>query len=141
MKIYWLYSIPTWLSGTLTVAAFVAFGFAGLYLTRGWVRRLDSNAHHAYNHIVGFYVAGVTVLYAVCAGLLAIGPGLFIPTCRERSTMRRPPLALFTATSVRTPNLRAPSWSKTCVRMHARLSTWGGRCNGAESFPITRALC
>ncbi|MGA8731548.1 MAG: hypothetical protein WB608_22505, partial [Terracidiphilus sp.] len=73
MKIYWLYSVPTWLSGTLTIAAFVAFGLAGLYLTRGWVRRLDSNENHAYNHIVGFYMAGVTVLYAVCAGLLAIG--------------------------------------------------------------------
>src|SRR5450755_2296987 len=73
MKTDWLYNVPTWLSGTLTVVAFVAFGLAGLYLTRGWVRRLDSNEHHAYNHIVGFYMAGVTVLYAVCAGLLAIG--------------------------------------------------------------------
>ena len=73
MKIYWLYSVPSWLSCTLTVAAFVAFGLAGLYLTRGWVRRLDSKEHHAYNHIVGFYMAGTTVLYAVCAGLLAIG--------------------------------------------------------------------
>jgi hypothetical protein len=73
MKLYWLYSVPTWLSGTLTVVAFVAFGLAGLYLTRGWVRRLDNTEHHAYNHIVGFYMAGVTVLYAVCAGLLAIG--------------------------------------------------------------------
>ena len=30
MKSYWLYSIPTWLSGTLTVVAFVAFGLASL---------------------------------------------------------------------------------------------------------------
>ena len=73
MKTDWLYSVPTWLSGTLTVVAFVAFGLAGLYLTRGWVRRLDNPEDHAYNHIVGFYMAGVTVLYAVCAGLLAIG--------------------------------------------------------------------
>ena len=73
MKLYWLYDLPTWLSCSLTVVAFVAFGLAGLYLTRAWVRRLDSNEHHAYNHIVGFYFAGVTVLYGVCAGLLAIG--------------------------------------------------------------------
>jgi membrane protein implicated in regulation of membrane protease activity len=73
MKIYWLYEIPEWLFGTLTVAVFVAFGLAGLYLTRRWVQRLDTPEHHAYNHIVGFYFAGVTVLYAVCAGLLAIG--------------------------------------------------------------------
>jgi hypothetical protein len=38
MRISWLYSIPTWVSGTLTVVAFVGFGLAGLYLTRGWVR-------------------------------------------------------------------------------------------------------
>ena len=73
MKIYWLYSLPTWFSGTLTVIAFVAFGLGGLYLSRRWVQRLDSREHHAYNHIVGFYLAGVTVLYAVFAGLLAIG--------------------------------------------------------------------
>jgi hypothetical protein len=59
MKMYWLYDLPTWLSGSLIVVAFVAFGLAGLYLTRGWVRRLDSKEHHAYNHIVGFYIAGV----------------------------------------------------------------------------------
>jgi Protein of unknown function (DUF4239) len=72
MKMYWLYDVPTWVSGALTVVAFVAFGLAGLYLSRRWVQRLD-NGHHAYNHIVGFYMAGVHVLYAVCAGLLAIG--------------------------------------------------------------------
>jgi hypothetical protein len=72
MKIYWLYNVPTWLSGTLTVVAFAAFGLAGLYLTRRWVQRLDSG-HHAYNHVVGFFMAGVHVLYGVFAGLLAIG--------------------------------------------------------------------
>ena len=51
---------------------FVTFGLAGLYLLRGWVQRIDTG-HHVYNHIVGFFLAGVTVLYAVTAGLLAIG--------------------------------------------------------------------
>jgi hypothetical protein len=72
MTLYWVYDLSTWLFGTLTVAVFVAFGLAGLYLTRGWVQRID-HGDHAYNHIVGFYMAGVTVLYAVCSGLLAIG--------------------------------------------------------------------
>jgi hypothetical protein len=72
MKMYWLYDLPTWIFGTLTVAVFVVFGLAGLYLTRGWVRRLY-NGDHAHNDIVGFYMAGVTVLYGVCVGLLAIG--------------------------------------------------------------------
>lgn len=70
---YWLYDLPTWLFGTLTVVVFVALGLAGLYATRAWVARLDDGHDHMYNHIVGFYLAAVTVLYAVCVGLLAIG--------------------------------------------------------------------
>src|SRR3974390_1977751 len=69
---YWVYDLPTWLFGALTVLVFVAFGLGGLYLLRGWMQRID-NGHHAYNHIVGFFLAGVTVLYGVTAGLLAIG--------------------------------------------------------------------
>jgi hypothetical protein len=69
---YWVYDLPTWLFGALTVMVFVTLGLAGLYLLRGWVQHID-NGHHAYNHIVGFFLAGVTVLYAVTAGLLAIG--------------------------------------------------------------------
>jgi hypothetical protein len=69
---YWLYDLPTWLFGTLTVVVFVALGLAGLYATRGWVARLH-HSEPAHNDLVGFYLAAVTVLYAVCAGLLAIG--------------------------------------------------------------------
>ncbi len=69
---YWLYDLPTWFFGTLTVAVFVAFGLAGLYATRAWVAGLHKG-EHAHNDLVGFYLAGVTVLYGVCVGLLAIG--------------------------------------------------------------------
>lgn len=72
MKMYWVYDLPSWLFGVLTLAVFVAFGLAGLYLTRGWMRRLHDH-EHTYNDIVGFYMAGVTVLYGVSVGLLAIG--------------------------------------------------------------------
>jgi hypothetical protein len=48
MKMYWLYDLPIWIFGTLTLAVFVVFGLAGLYLTRGWMRRLY-NRDHAYN--------------------------------------------------------------------------------------------
>jgi hypothetical protein len=71
MNMYWVYDIPNWLFGILTISTFVAFGLAGLYLTRRWVQRLHSD--HSYNDIVGFYMAGVTVLYGVSVGLLAIG--------------------------------------------------------------------
>lgn len=69
---YWVYGLPTWLFGALTMIVFVTFGLAGLYLLRRWVQRIDTG-DHVYNHIVGFFLAGVTVLYAVTAGLLAIG--------------------------------------------------------------------
>ena len=72
MNLYWLYDLPTWLFGSLTVGVFVALGLAGLYATRGWVARLH-NGENAHNDLVGFYLAGVTVLYAVVVGLLAIG--------------------------------------------------------------------
>jgi hypothetical protein len=72
MKMYWVYDLPNWLFGTLIVAVFVAIGLGGLYLLRGWVRRLH-HTEHTYNDIVGFYMAGVTVLYGVSVGLLAIG--------------------------------------------------------------------
>ncbi len=74
MTMYWMYDLPTWFFGCLTVGLFVVFGLAGLYLTRGWVRRIHHfHGEHSQNDIVGFYMAGVTVLYAVSVGLLAIG--------------------------------------------------------------------
>jgi Protein of unknown function (DUF4239) len=69
---YWVYDLPNWVFGSLTVALFVVIGLAGVYLTRDWVRRMH-HREHAYNDIVGFYMAGVTVLYAVSVGLLAVG--------------------------------------------------------------------
>jgi len=72
MTMYWVYVLPNWLFGILTVVLFLAMGVAGLYLTRGWMRRVH-HGEHGHNDIVGFYMAGVTVLYAVSIGLLAIG--------------------------------------------------------------------
>ena len=69
---YWIYDLPSWLFGILTLAVFVAVGLGGLYLTRRWVRHLHL-VEHSHNDIVGFYMAGVTVLYGVSVGLLAIG--------------------------------------------------------------------
>jgi hypothetical protein len=71
MNLYWVYGLPTWLFGALTVLAIAAVGLAGLYATRGWVRRLH-HIDHSHNDIVGFYLAAVTVLYGITVGLLAI---------------------------------------------------------------------
>ena len=51
---YWVYDLPTWLFGTLAVIVFVAFGLAGLYLLRGWVRRID-NGHARRRESAGAY--------------------------------------------------------------------------------------
>jgi Protein of unknown function (DUF4239) len=68
---YWVYSLPGWLFELLTVGFFVALGLAGIFFTRNWVRSI--HIQHSYNDIVGFYLAGITVLYGVSLGLLAIG--------------------------------------------------------------------
>jgi hypothetical protein len=68
---YWIYSLPNWLFELLTVGLFVAFSLAGLLPTRGWIRRMHVQRSH--NDIVGFYLAGITVLYGVSLGLLAFG--------------------------------------------------------------------
>jgi hypothetical protein len=53
MTMYWVYDLPNWLFGVSTVVVFVAIGLAGLYLTRGWVRRIHVR-DHSHNDIVGF---------------------------------------------------------------------------------------
>jgi len=68
---YWVYSLPNWLFGLLTVGLFVAFSLAGLFPSRAWIRGMHVQRPH--NDIVGFYLAGITVLYGVSLGLLAIG--------------------------------------------------------------------
>ena len=72
MTLSWINDLPLSISGFLIDFVFVLFGLAGLYAIRPWIRRLDTG-HHIYNHVIGFYFAGATVLYAVFAGLLAIG--------------------------------------------------------------------
>lgn len=72
MTMYWIYDLPNWIFGGLTVSVFIAVGLLGLFFTRGWVRRLHL-VDHSHNDIVGFYLAGVTVFYGITLGLLAIG--------------------------------------------------------------------
>lgn len=71
MNLYWVYDLPNFVFGLLVVAAFVAFGLAGLLVTRRWVHRL--HVDHSHNDIVGYYLAAVTVFYGITLGLLAIG--------------------------------------------------------------------
>jgi hypothetical protein len=70
--IYWIYDLPIWLFGILTVSTFCAFGLIGLFATRRWAPSL----HHAtlsHNDIVGYYFGAITVLYGITLGLLMVG--------------------------------------------------------------------
>jgi len=67
----WIYSLPGWLAGIAVVLVFNAIGIAGLYLTRGWVRR-KHGASHSHNDIVSYFLAAVVVFYGITLGLLAV---------------------------------------------------------------------
>jgi hypothetical protein len=45
MNMYWVYDLPNWLFGVLTIAVTVAIGLGGLYATRKWVRRVHGDRH------------------------------------------------------------------------------------------------
>jgi hypothetical protein len=69
---YWIYNLPIWLFGGLTVLVFCAFGITGLAVTRRWA----PSFHHAtlsHNDMVGFYFRAITVLYGITLGLLMVG--------------------------------------------------------------------
>jgi len=71
MNLYWVYNLPNWLFGVLTVAVTTAIGLAGLYVTRKWVRRVHGD-RHSHNEVVGFYLSAVCVFYGITLGLIAV---------------------------------------------------------------------
>ena len=68
---YWIYDLPNWLFGTLTLAVTAAVGLGGLYATRRWVRRVHGD-RHSHNEVVGYYLGAVCVFYGITLGLLAV---------------------------------------------------------------------
>jgi hypothetical protein len=72
MNLYWVYDLPTWLFGALTIAVTLAVGLGGLYATRKWVWRVHGD-RHSHNEVVGYYLGAVCVFYGVTLGLLAVG--------------------------------------------------------------------
>ena len=81
--ICWLYFVPLWLSGVLTVLVFCAFGTTGLVATRRWAPSL----HHAtvsYNDIVGYYFGAITLLYGITLGLLMVGDWTTLTETQEK---------------------------------------------------------
>jgi Protein of unknown function (DUF4239) len=72
MNMYWVYDLPNWLFGALTIGVAEAIGLSGLYATRNFVRRIHAG-DAAYNGIVGWYLSAVCVFYGITLGLLAVG--------------------------------------------------------------------
>jgi Protein of unknown function (DUF4239) len=71
MNMYWIYDLPNWLFGVLTIAVTVTVGLSGLYATRRWVRRVHRD-RHSHNELVGYYLGAVCVFYGITLGLLAV---------------------------------------------------------------------
>ena len=72
MTMYWVYDLPNWLFGLLCIGAFLLLGLAGLYASRGFVRRVHRE-DHSHNDIVGYYLAAVTIFYGITLGLVSVG--------------------------------------------------------------------
>jgi hypothetical protein len=71
MNMYWVYDLPNWLFGLLTIMVTVAIGVGGLYATRKLVRRVHGE-RHSHNEAVGFYLGAICVFYGITLGLFAV---------------------------------------------------------------------
>ena len=52
MNLYWVYNLPNWLFGVLTIGVAIAVALGGLHATRKWVRRVHGD-RHSHNELVG----------------------------------------------------------------------------------------
>jgi hypothetical protein len=71
MNFFWLYDLPNWQFGLLTVVVFIVFSMVGLALSRRAILRFIGK--HAHNDMVSFYLAAVGVFYGITLGLIAVG--------------------------------------------------------------------
>jgi hypothetical protein len=71
MNLYWVYDLPTWLFGVLTIAVTVTIALAGLYITRKWVRAVHGE-RHSHNDVVGSYLGAICVFDGITLGLIAV---------------------------------------------------------------------
>jgi len=72
MSFYWLYNLSSLALCLIVVVSFVTICLSGLFVSRGWVKRLHKT-DHSHNDIVGFYLAAITVFDAITLGLVAVG--------------------------------------------------------------------
>jgi hypothetical protein len=71
MSMYWVYDIPNWTLGVLTVVVLGGGAVAGLFATRPLVRWLVAGSPK-HNDVVSYFVAAIGVLYGLALGLIAV---------------------------------------------------------------------
>lgn len=71
MNMYWVYELPNWLFGALTISFFVGFAAIGLAVHKRFVLRIFGR--HSHNDIVSYYLAAVGVFYGITLGLISVG--------------------------------------------------------------------
>jgi Protein of unknown function (DUF4239) len=71
MSIYFIYDLPNWLFGLLSIFVFVFVALLGLYSLKGAIiRRIMPQSH---NDVVSYYMAGLNAIYGITLGLIAVG--------------------------------------------------------------------
>ena len=71
MSFFWIYDLPNWLLGLLTVLLFAGLAGAGLVASRPLVRRaLGPPPGH--NDVVSYYLGAFGVFYGLTLGLIAV---------------------------------------------------------------------
>jgi Protein of unknown function (DUF4239) len=74
---YWVYDIPNWLFGVLTVGVFILVSLAGLFATQAIATRLPSERRHGNssetNGFVSTFFGASVGLYGITLGLISVG--------------------------------------------------------------------
>jgi len=68
---YWIYDIPTWLLGVLTVAVFLFFSLGGLLLSHGIIRGRLMLSNETNNAVCG-YIGGIGAVLGLLLGFVAV---------------------------------------------------------------------
>jgi Protein of unknown function (DUF4239) len=71
MSFFWIYDLPNWLLGLLTVLVFAGLSTAGLLASRPLVRR-SFGPPPGQNDVVSYYLGAFGVFYGLTIGLIAV---------------------------------------------------------------------
>ena len=69
---YWIYDIPNWKFGFLTVGIFDSFGIIGLLLVRRFLNHASAH-RRAHAEMISYYFAAIGALYGITLGLISVG--------------------------------------------------------------------